>query len=148
MLALTRRPEQREALKALGAHRVVVSDEGWTSEVAKSSPGGVDIVLDVVGGTLVTPLLQVLRPGGHIHLIGYAGGTATGFDMFDAIRRAVTIHVGSGGSRSSFEALVRAIEVNGIRPAVARSYAAPDIAEAFAQFARGGTLGKLAVEIP
>lgn len=146
VLAVTRRPEHQDALADLGAaHVVLTRDETWPRLVGKLAPGGVDVVLDVVGGAMVKPLLSVLRPGGHLHLIGYASGTATQFDMFDAIRRAVTIHVGSGGSRSSFEALVRAIEVNGLHPPVSSTYGAGDPVAAMEALAAGGTFGKVVV---
>lgn len=145
VVAVTRRPERRGDLVALGASEVVVADGDWARQVGQLSQGGMDTIVDVVGGQSIAPLLSVLRPGGHMHLIGYASGTATGFDMFDAIRRAVTIHVGSGGSRASFEALNRAVEVNDIHPAIGATFPACDVPAAMEVLERGGTLGKLVV---
>jgi D-arabinose 1-dehydrogenase-like Zn-dependent alcohol dehydrogenase len=75
--------------------------------------------------------------------IGYAAGTRTGFDIFDAIRRGTTIHAGNAGSRRSFEALVRAIELHGLRPAVDRTFPVSRIGDAFACLAEGGYFGKI-----
>jgi hypothetical protein len=63
--------------------------------------------------------------------------------MFDAIRRAVTIHVGSGGSRASFEALVRALEVNFISPHVGEIFPSSELQGAMLALERGGHFGKL-----
>lgn len=147
VLSLSRRPEHRERLLQIGAEQVFEAEGDWPAAILKAARSGVDIVVDVVGGSLPGRLLQVLRPGGHMHLIGYAGGTATGFDMFDAIRRAATIHIGSGGSRASFEALVRAIEINGIRPVVARTLPVNEVEQAFALLAGGGQLGKIVLNM-
>lgn len=92
-------------------------------------------------------LFQLLRPGGTLHLIGYAAGTSVSFDIFDAIRRAPTIHIGSGGSRSSFEALVAAVERNGLRPVVGRRLPADDWRQGFEALDAGGVPGKIVLEL-
>lgn len=143
VIALTRQPGKAEALRALGAHHVVVVTGDWVAEVRRIARGGVDTAIDVAAGAMIGGLLSVLRPGADLHLIGYAAGTRAEFDMFAAIRRAVTIHIGSGGSRSSFEALVRAIDVNGIKPAVARQLPVDDVLDAFELLAAGGHTGKI-----
>jgi NADPH:quinone reductase-like Zn-dependent oxidoreductase len=147
VIAVTRRAAHAEGLHIAGAHHVVVyADADWTIEVRRLARDGVDTVVDVAAGPGIAQLLSVLLPGGDLHLIGYAAGTAAEFDMFDAIRRAITIHFGSGGSRSSFEALVRAIDVNTIKPIIGRRLPIADLVAGYALLAAGGQVGKIVLE--
>ena len=59
-------------------------------------------------------------------MVGYAAGTSTDIDIFEAIRHAVTINVGMAGHRASFEAMIRAIEVNKICPTRGAIYKASE----------------------
>ncbi len=80
-------------------------------------------------------------------LIGYVADTSAAIDIFEAIRHAVTIHIGSAGSRSSFEKLVRAMEHQKIKPAVGQVYPVSRLHEAFDRLGRGGVLGKTVIEL-
>jgi NADPH:quinone reductase-like Zn-dependent oxidoreductase len=147
VVAVTRQRANVERLGALGAHHVFTDTDDWVKEVLRLTGHGIDIAVDVAAGDGIGQLLSVLRPGGALHLIGYASGTAAHFDMFDAIRRAVTIHVGSGGSRSSFEALVRAIDVNGLKPMIGATLPAAEVVAAMGLLAAGGQFGKIVLDL-
>lgn len=148
VIAVTRSTANTGRLRETGAHDVVVDGGDWTTEVRRLARDGVDTALDVAAGPGIGKLLSVLRPGGDLHLIGYAASTSAQFDMFDAIRRAVTIHVGSGGSRSSFEALARAMEMNAIKPTIGRCLPVAELLEGFELLANGGMVGKIVLEFP
>lgn len=148
VIALTRNIANLDPLLVIGAHHVVAATGEWATEVRRIARDGVDTAIDVAAGAGIGDLLSVLRPGSDLHLIGYAAGTAAQFDMFDAIRRAVTIHIGSGGSRASFEALVKAIDINGIKPAIGQTIAIEDIINGFGLLAAGGHVGKIILAFP
>ena len=80
-------------------------------------------------------------------MVGYAAGTSTDIDIFEAIRHAVTINVGMAGHRASFEAMIRAIEVNKICPTRGAIYKASEFRLALARIAQGGHLGKIVMEL-
>lgn len=67
------------------------------------------------------------------------------FDIFEAIRHAVTIKIATAGSRRSFEALIQVLEDNSLRPPVDRAFPVSDFREAFAYLAKGGHFGKVAL---
>ena len=146
VIAVTRRPEQRARLQALGASEVIVSRESgdWLKHVKELTDGqGVDVVLDVLGGSLLADSVAATDYGGLIHLVGYAAGTCASFDIFEAIRHAVTIRVATAGHRQSFEALVRVMERQKIKPPVDRVFPVKDFRAALDYLAGGGRFGKV-----
>jgi NADPH:quinone reductase len=66
--------KQQIALGA-GADHVLRSDGPWKDEAKELSGGGVDIVLDPVGGERFTDSLRSLREGGRLVVVGFAGGS-------------------------------------------------------------------------
>jgi NADPH2:quinone reductase len=53
---------------------VVRSDGAWKDEAKELSGGGVDVVLDPVGGDRFTDSLRSLREGGRVVVVGFTGG--------------------------------------------------------------------------
>jgi NADPH:quinone reductase len=64
--------KERVAREA-GADEVVRSDGPWKDEV--KALGGVDLVLDPVGGDRFTDSLRSLREGGRVVVVGFTGGS-------------------------------------------------------------------------
>jgi D-arabinose 1-dehydrogenase-like Zn-dependent alcohol dehydrogenase len=104
-------------------------------------------VIDVAGGNSIKSSIKSTRVGGRVHMVGYAAGTSTDIDIFEAIRHAVTINVGMAGHRASFEAMIRAIEVNRICSTRGAIYKASEFRLALARLAQGGHLGKIVLEL-
>jgi NADPH:quinone reductase len=57
-----------------GADHVVRSDAAWKDEAKELSQGGVDLVIDPVGGERFTDSLRSLREGGRVVVVGFTGG--------------------------------------------------------------------------
>jgi NADPH2:quinone reductase len=66
--------KQRVAEQA-GADAVVRSDGPWKDEVRELSGGGVDVVVDPVGGDRFTDSLRSLRENGRLVVVGFTGGS-------------------------------------------------------------------------
>ena len=66
---------KRRVAERAGADDVVLLDEGWKDEVKERSGGGVDIVLDPVGGDRFTDSLRSLREEGRLIVVGFTGGS-------------------------------------------------------------------------
>ena len=64
-----------EVAREAGADEVVRSDGPWKDEVKELSGGGVDVVLDPVGGDRFTDSLRSLREGGRLVVVGFTGGS-------------------------------------------------------------------------
>src|SRR3954470_13307102 len=68
--------DEKEAVaREAGADEVVRSDGAWKDEVKELSGGGVDLVLDPVGGDRFTDSLRSLREEGRIVVVGFTGGS-------------------------------------------------------------------------
>jgi NADPH:quinone reductase len=57
-----------------GADHVVRSDGAWKDEAKELAGGGVDVVIDPVGGDRFTDSLRALREGGRLVVVGFTGG--------------------------------------------------------------------------
>jgi|SRR5829696_6396649 len=66
--------KERVAREA-GADHVVRSDGPWKDEAKELSGGGVDLVLDPVGGDRFTDSLRSLRESGRVVVVGFTGGS-------------------------------------------------------------------------
>jgi NADPH:quinone reductase len=58
-----------------GANHVLRSDGPWRDEAKELSGGGVDVVIDPVGGDRFTDSLRSLREGGRLVVVGFTGGS-------------------------------------------------------------------------
>jgi NADPH2:quinone reductase len=54
---------------------IAYEDEDLKTRARELSDGGVDLVVDAVGGAHAEPALRALRPGGRFLVIGFASGT-------------------------------------------------------------------------
>jgi NADPH2:quinone reductase len=74
-IAVVSDTRKAEVAKAAGAEQVVLLKEGWKDEVKQLSGGGVDVVLDPVGGERFTDSLRALRENGRLVVVGFTGGS-------------------------------------------------------------------------
>ena len=74
-IALVSTEAKGEVARAAGADEVVLVVDGWKDEVKELSGGGVDVVLDPVGGDRFTDSLRSLREDGRLVVVGFTGGS-------------------------------------------------------------------------
>jgi len=133
--------------RALGADGLINyrNTPAWGKEARRLTGGrGVDTVLDVVGAD---PLAQIqtqaaLGPHGMIAAIGLLTGKPL-WTLSEPPARTVRIYV---GSRSSFEAMNRAIDARGIRPVIDRVYPLAQLGRALDALRNGQIFGKVAIQ--
>jgi NADPH:quinone reductase len=71
---------------------VSTEQDGFAEEVrGMTQPGGVDLVLDMVGGPLLGPALTSLRGAGHYLLMGSPGGAEATLDAEAFFRRRLRL---------------------------------------------------------
>ncbi len=125
-------------------------DPAWERRVLELTGGaGVDLFVDMIGGEGLGRSIAATRFGGAVSLFGFVAGTRPTLDLVATIRRSVTLRATSGGSRASFEALVRAIDANGIRPPIDRvfPFGLDGVRRAFTHLAEGRPFGKVVVSM-
>jgi NADPH:quinone reductase len=74
-VAVVSSEEKEKIARDAGADHVVRSDGPWKDEAKELSGGGVDIVLDPVGGDRFTDSIRSLREGGRVIVVGFTGGS-------------------------------------------------------------------------
>jgi NADPH:quinone reductase len=74
-IAVVSSDEKEEVARDAGADDVVRSDGAWKDEAKELSGGGVDVVIDPVGGDRFTDSLRSLGEGGRVVVVGFTGGS-------------------------------------------------------------------------
>jgi NADPH2:quinone reductase len=74
-IAVVSSDEKEAVARQAGADEVVRADGPWKDEAKALSGGGVDVVLDPVGGDRFTDSLRSLREGGRAVVVGFTGGS-------------------------------------------------------------------------
>jgi len=74
-IAVVSNEAKQQVAEQAGADEVVLLGDSWKDEVKARSGGGVDIVLDPVGGDRFTDSLRSLREGGRMVVVGFTGGS-------------------------------------------------------------------------
>ena len=74
-IAVVSSEDKQRVAEQAGADEVVRLREGWKDEVRTLSHGGVDMVLDPVGGERFTDSLRSLREDGRLVVVGFTGGS-------------------------------------------------------------------------
>ena len=95
VIAATKDSEQRERLLALGADKVIVTEEqDLLMAVNKYTENrGVDVVFDGLGGPQMSILGDVLAPRGSLVLYGLQGGNQTPFPACAAFQKNIQFFV-------------------------------------------------------
>ena len=132
--------EKAEAVKKLGAERVIDRDQDLVAALGESS---VDVVVDLVAGPQWPQLLQVLKRGGRYVAAGAIAGPIVEFDVRTLYLKDLSLFGSTFQDRTIFEKLVAYIENHEVLPLVSKSYALQDIAQAQQDFLAKKHTGKL-----
>jgi NADPH2:quinone reductase len=74
-IAVVSSDEKETVARDAGADEVLRSDGPWKEQAKELSGGGVDVVLDPVGGDRFTDSLRSLGEGGRLVVVGFTGGS-------------------------------------------------------------------------
>lgn len=145
VIAISSSTEKISRLKALGAEHVInyIDEPEWGKHVRDITNGmGVDHVVEVVGGDL-TQVMQARRVGGKIYMIGALSRKPIQFLPGMVINGNAHIIGLTVGSRKHQQDMVRAVEDNGLKPVIDRTFALDDIQEAFKHQEAKAHFGKI-----
>ncbi|HEX4804478.1 MAG TPA: NADPH:quinone oxidoreductase family protein [Conexibacter sp.] len=139
-----------------GADHVVRSDGAWKDEAKELSGGGVDVVLDPVGGERFTDSLRALREGGRAVVVGFTGGSIPEVKVNRLLLGNVEV-VGAGWgayamgkpdyARAVGDALARLIERGYVRPLIGARFAFDDAASALRCIDARQATGKVVLDV-
>jgi NADPH2:quinone reductase len=126
--------------------------DGFREAVRELTGGaGVDVVVDVVGGDLVTDSLRSLAPQGRLLVVGFTGGSIPQVKVNRLLLNNIDVRgVGWGAyamsrpgfMRRQWEALRPMMESGVIDPPIGATYPLEEIGRALQEMADRKTLGK------
>jgi NADPH2:quinone reductase len=90
-LAVVSSDDKVQVAREAGADEVVRSDGPWKDQAKEWSDGGVDVVLDPVGGEVFERSLRVVNPLGVVVALGFAGGWWKPLDPAPLVGRNVGV---------------------------------------------------------
>ncbi len=155
VIAVASTPQKLAAAQQFGA-TTLIQHTGVDLRAALKDLGGVDVVIDPVGGDLSEPALRALRHGGRFVTIGYASGTIPKIPLNLVLLKGVDIR---GFEFLSFitnrpedavrdEAELLALMAAGkAYPHVGATFALVDVAAALQHVADGKAIGKVILHI-
>ena len=144
-----------EACVKLGAdHAINYKTHDFVEEAKRLTDGkGVDVVLDMVAGDYIAREVECLADDGRIVIIAIQGGTKSGFNAGQVLRRRLTITGSTLRPRPvAFKAAIaRAlrekvwplVESGAIAPVIYRTFPAAQAAEAHALMESNQHIGKI-----
>ena len=151
-------PEKCAACERLGAERAIdYRSEDFVSVVKELTGGeGVDVVLDMVGGSYVQRNLAALRPEGRLAQIAFLASSKCQLDLNSLMRKRLTI-VGSTLRPQSVESKARIaasleeqvwplVEAGLVRPVIDTRLPLDQAAAAHARMEAGQHIGKILLE--
>jgi NADPH2:quinone reductase len=154
-IAVVSSEEKERIAREAGADAVVRSDGPWKDQAKELSGGGVDIVLDPVGGDRFTDSLRSLREEGRIVVVGFTGGSipevrvnrlllnnteviGAGWGAYVMSKPEVTREIGA--------AVMELIDKGFVRPVVGARFPFERVAEALKLIDERGAVGKVVLE--
>ncbi len=155
-IAVTSTEEKAAYAKAAGADEAVLVD-GFKDAVKDLTDGrGVDVVMDVVGGDLMTDSLRSLAPLGRLLVVGFTQGSIPQVRVNRLLLNNVDVRgVGWGAyamarpgfMHSQWADLVPMMESGVIDPPIGATYALEDFGQALLDMDARRALGKLVVHV-
>ncbi len=150
VIATSSDEEKLERLIRLGADATInyKAVPEWGREAKDLTDGrGVDHVIEVGGPTTLAQSIAACRTGGHIALIGVLTGFAAEVSIPALFSNQIRISGISIGSKADQEDMIRAIEVNRLKPVIDSSFPLQDIAAAFRHYEAQKHFGKVCLEL-
>ncbi|OEO24846.1 alcohol dehydrogenase [Pseudomonas sp. J237] len=150
VIATSSSDEKLKRLSDLGADHVINyrKDPKWGETALNLTGGyGVDHVIDVGGPATLEQSMAAARVGGQISVIGILGGVTGDLAFVPALIKQLRLQGVLVGSRAQQQAMVRAINANGMRPIIDRHFPLSEIVEAFRYQESNQHFGKICLDI-
>jgi NADPH:quinone reductase-like Zn-dependent oxidoreductase len=151
VIAISSSPAKTERLKALGADHVIDyrATEKWGQAVLELSGGiGVDHVIEVGGPHTLGQSFVAARTAAHIAIIGAVGGFEVDTMPFAIVQaKRLRLQGVTVGSRRDQLDMVRAVEAQGIKPVVDRTFPLEELAAGLRHLQARQHVGKVCIDV-
>jgi NADPH2:quinone reductase len=155
-IAVVSSDDKERVARGAGADEVARSDADWKDAARDLSGGGVDLVLDPVGGDRFKDSLRSLREGGRLVVVGFTGGAIPEVRVNRLLLNNVEV-VGAGWGayalakpdlcREIGGEIGRLVDEGHVRPWVGASFPLSRAADALKLIDGRGATGKVVLEV-
>ena len=155
-IAVVSTDDKERVAREAGADEVVRSDGPWKDQAKEISGGGVDVVIDPVGGDRFTDSLRSLREGGRVVVVGFTGGSIPEVRV-NRLLLANTEVIGAGWGNYVLRkpklnqeiagAIDRLIDQGFVRPVVGARFPLEQAADALELIDGRGATGKVVLDV-
>ena len=150
--------EKCRACKALGAARAInYREEDFVAVVKEATDGGVDVILDMVGGDYIQRDIKALAPDGRLVFIAFLGGSTAEIDFLPVMLKRLSITGSTLRARSvAFKAAIAQslrsqvwplIEAGKVKPIVHKTFPLAEAAAAHALMESSAHIGKIVLTV-
>jgi NADPH2:quinone reductase len=156
VIGVTAGPAKAAMAEAAGADVVIDAGNGWADRVRAAAAGGIDIVVDPVGGDRFDDSLRLLRPGGCLVVVGFAGGDIPqvktnrlllrNVGVLGAAWREFILHEPAFVAEAA-AGLGTLIDNGQLQPLIGATYPLKDCAQALRDLADRRAVGKLVITV-
>jgi NADPH2:quinone reductase len=155
VIAVVSTEAKAQVAREAGADEVLLADGAWKDEALELTGGGVDLVLDPVGGDRFTDSLRSLREGGRLVVVGFTGGAIPEVRVNRLLLKNTEV-IGAGWgayvmpkpgvNREIGTALEGLIHAGAVRPLVGERYPLEQAADALRSLDERRATGKVVLE--
>jgi NADPH:quinone reductase len=155
-VAVVSSDEKEQVARAAGADEVVRADGEWRKQVQELTGGGVDVVLDPVGGDRFLDSLRALRENGRLVVVGFTGGAIPEVKVNRLLLNNLDV-VGAGWgayvmgkhelNREIGAAIDGMIAGGHVRPIIGARFPLEQAADALALIDERGATGKVVLDV-
>ncbi len=148
--------EKRKVAEEAGADHVVMIAEGWKDEVVELSGGGVNMVLDPVGGDRFLDSLRSLARGGRLVVVGFTGGAIPEIKVNRLLLKNTEV-IGAGWGEWALSkpelngeigaAVTELIDAGFVRPLIGQRFPLEEAAKALHTLDERRAVGKVVLDV-
>jgi NADPH:quinone reductase len=156
VIAVVSSEAKERVARDAGADDVLRSDGAWKDEAVELTGGGVDLVLDPVGGDRFTDSLRSLREGGRLVVVGFTGGSIPEVRVNRLLLKNTEL-IGAGWgayvmgkpgvNREIGAALDRLIHSGAVRPIVGARFGLEQAGDALRELDERRATGKIVLDV-
>ncbi|WP_181275542.1 NADPH:quinone oxidoreductase family protein [Brevibacterium oceani] len=155
VIAVVSTEAKAEVVRELGAEQVVLA-EGFKDAVKEILPGGVDYVLDPVGGDRFTDSTRALAPFGRLLVLGFTAGEIPSIRVnrlllknisVDGVAWGAATHGDPGFIAAQWEAVSEHVAAGRLDPRIHATYPLAKAAEAIKELDERSVMGKVLLEV-
>jgi NADPH2:quinone reductase len=150
-IAVVSTEEKAQVARVAGADDVVLLDGFLSSVKELTGDKGVDVVVDVVGGDLMTDSLRSLAPLGRLLVVGFAAGAIPEVRVNRLLLNNIDVRgvgwgafamVRPGFMREQWDELLPMMRSGAVNPPVGTTYPVADVRRALTDLAERRAVGK------